>query len=90
MAIHVDGVYTEMTKVPTAVDINRRLGDVPTAPRTRTQFQRINQIQSIGEVDYKALLVRLEKRLDQRYIYRVSYTLADSCATSLAAPRRSR
>ena len=26
VAIHVDGVYTEMTKVPTAVDINRRLG----------------------------------------------------------------
>jgi hypothetical protein len=78
VAIHVDGVYTRMTKVPTAVDINRRLGDVPTAPRTRTQFQRINQIQSIGEVDYKALLVRLEKQLDQRYMYRVSYTLADS------------
>ena len=78
VAIHVDGVYTEMSKVPTAVDINRRIGDVPTAPRGRPQFQRINQVQSIGEVDYKALLVRLEKRLDQRYMYTVSYTLADS------------
>jgi hypothetical protein len=78
VAIHVDGVYTKMKKVPTAVDINRRIGDVPTAPRTRTQFQRINQIQSIGEVDYKALLVRVEKRLDQRYMYMISYTLADS------------
>jgi len=78
VAIHVDGVYTRMTKVPTAVDINRRAGDVPTAPRARPQFQRINQIQSIGEVDYKALLVRLEKRFDQRYMYGFSYTLADS------------
>jgi hypothetical protein len=78
VAIHVDGVYTRMTKVPTAVDINRRAGDVPTAPRARPQFQRINQIQSIGEVDYKALLVRLEKRLDQRYMWGFSYTLADS------------
>jgi Carboxypeptidase regulatory-like domain/TonB dependent receptor-like, beta-barrel len=78
VAIHVDGVYTRMTKVPTAVDINRRAGDVPTAPRARPQFQRINQIQSIGEVDYKALLVRLEKRFDQRYMYGFSYTLAES------------
>jgi hypothetical protein len=78
VAIHVDGVYTRMTKVPTAVDINRRLGDVPTAPRARPQFQRINQIQSIGEVDYKAFLLRLQKQFDQRYMYTVSYTLADS------------
>ena len=78
VAIHVDGVYTEMSKVPTAVDINRRIGDVTTAPRARPQFQRINQVQSIGKVDYKALLVRLEKRLDQRYMYTFSYTLADS------------
>jgi hypothetical protein len=78
VAIHVDGVYTKMKKVPTAVDINRRAGDVPTAPRGRPQFQRINQIQSIGEVDYKALLVRVEKRLDQRYMYMISYTMADS------------
>lgn len=78
VAIHVDGVYTKMSKVPTAIDVNRRAGDVPTAPRGMTQFQRINQVQSIGEVDYKALLFRLEKRLDQRYMYMLSYTLADS------------
>ena len=78
VAIHVDGVYTKMSKVPTAIDINRRAGDVPTAPRGMTQFQRINQVQSIGRVDYKALLLRLEKRLDQRYMYMLSYTLADS------------
>ena len=35
------------------------------------------QTQSIGFMDYKALLVRLEKRLDHNYMYTVSYTLAE-------------
>jgi carboxypeptidase family protein/TonB-dependent receptor-like protein len=78
VAVHVDGVYTKMSKVPTAVDINRRAGDIPTAPRGTPQFQRINQLQSIGWMDYKALLVRLEKRFDRRYMYGLSYTLADA------------
>lgn len=78
LALHVDGVYNEMTKASLAVDVNRRAGDVPTAPRRMTQFQRVNQYQSIGWLDYKALLVRLEKRLSSRYMYMLSYTLGDS------------
>jgi hypothetical protein len=78
VAIHVDGVYNEMRKASLAVDVNRRAGDVPTAPRQMTQFQRVNQYQSAGWLDYKALLVRLEKRLESRYMYMLSYTLGDS------------
>src|SRR5207237_2544779 len=37
---------------------------------------RVLQQQSIGFANYKALLVRLEKRLDHNYMYTVSYTLA--------------
>jgi len=36
------------------------------------------QTQSIGWADYKALLLRLEKRLGHNYMYTVSYTLAST------------
>ncbi len=70
----MDGVYNEMTKVPMAIDINPRSGGT-TGVRPLPQFGRILQTQSIGYVDYKALLVRLEKRFDNSYMYMVSYTL---------------
>jgi len=75
LAIHVDGVYNRMTKVPMAIDINPRSGGT-TGLRALPQFGRVLQTQSIGFADYKALLVRLEKRLDHNYMYTVSYTLA--------------
>jgi len=77
LAIHVDGVYNKMTKVPMAIDINPRSGGA-TGLRPLPQFGRVLQTQSIGSVDYKALLVRLEKRLDHNYMYTVSYTLAST------------
>ena len=77
LAIHVDGVYNEMTKVPMAIDINPRSGGT-TGARPLPQFGRILQTQSIGFADYKALLARLEKRFDNRYMYMISYTLMDS------------
>src|SRR6185503_2594739 len=75
LAIRVDGVYNRMTKVPMAIDINPRSGGT-TGLRALPQFGRVLQTQSIGFADYKALLVRLEKRLDHNYMYTVSYTLA--------------
>ena len=60
-----------------SVDINPRSG-LTTGTRALPQFARILQAQSIGFMDYKALLVRLERRLDHRYMYLVSYTLADT------------
>jgi len=77
LAIHVDGVYNHMSKVPMSVDINPRSG-LTTGTRALPQFARILQAQSIGFMDYKALLVRLEKRLERNYMYLVSYTLADT------------
>jgi len=77
LAIHVDGVYNKMTKVPMAIDINPRSGGT-TGARPLPQFGRVLQTQSIGWADYKALLVRLEKRLDHNYMYTVSYTLGST------------
>src|SRR5689334_2896431 len=77
LAIHVDGVYNKMTKVPMAIDINPRSGGT-TGNRPLAQFGRVLQTQSIGWADYKALLVRLERRLDHNYMYTVSYTLAST------------
>ena len=77
LAIHIDGVFNTMTKVPMAIDINPRSGGT-TGNRPLPQFGRVLQTASIGEADYKALLVRLEKRLDHNYMYTVSYTLAST------------
>ncbi|MBI4887761.1 MAG: hypothetical protein HY824_11760, partial [Acidobacteria bacterium] len=77
LAIHVDAVYNRMTKVPMAIDINPRSGGA-TGARALPQFGRVLQTQSIGFMTYKALLARLEKRLDHNYMYMVSYTLASA------------
>ena len=54
LAIHLDGVYNKMSKVPMAVDINPRSGGA-TGVRPLPQFGRILQNQSVGYSDYKAL-----------------------------------
>ena len=81
LAIHIDGVYNKMTKVPMAIDINPRSGGTATGIRALPQFGRVLQTQSIGFMNYKALLVRLEKRLDHNYMYTISYTLASALGT---------
>jgi hypothetical protein len=77
LGLHLDLVYNRMSKVPLAVNINPRSGGT-TGTRPLNQFARIDQTQSIGEMTYKALMMRLEKRFDQRYLYLVSYTLANA------------
>jgi hypothetical protein len=77
LALHVDGVYTKITKAAIAIDINPRANGA-TGARPRPQFGRVLQNQSIGFMDYKALLVRLEKRLEHNYMFNISYTLANS------------
>ena len=75
LAVHADVVYNQMSKVPQAIDINpRALG--ATGPRPLNQFARIEETRANGEIDYKALMLRLEKRFDRRYLYMVSYTLS--------------
>jgi hypothetical protein len=80
LALHLDGVYNKMTKVPMAVDINPRASGA-TGPRPLPQFGRIYQNQGIGWSDYTALLARLEKRFGDRHMYMVSYTLMDTDGT---------
>jgi hypothetical protein len=77
LALHVDGVYNHMSKVPMTIDINPRSGGT-TGNRPLAQFARVLQAQSIGFTNYKALLVRLEKRFERNYMYLVSYTLSGS------------
>lgn len=77
LAIHLDGVLNKMTKAPMQIDINPRSGGT-TGARGLPQFGRIYRNESLGWSDYKALLARLEKRLDNRYMFMISYTLMDT------------
>jgi hypothetical protein len=74
LAIHVDGVYTKGTKANYIANINTP--DPVTGLRPRPTWGNINQYRAGGESDYRALYLRLDKRLSNRYQYLVSYTLA--------------
>jgi hypothetical protein len=71
MAINVDGVNTKSDKFNAQVAINTPVNGVRPLPA----WGNITQVQSIGWQKYRALLVRLEKRLSSRYQYTLSYTL---------------
>lgn len=73
MALHVDGVYIKSDKFNAGNQINER--PFPGGPLPYPQWGRINQIQAIGWQDYRALLMRLQKRLSNNHQYTVSYTL---------------
>jgi hypothetical protein len=75
MAIHADVVYNDMEGVPLLTNINPRANGA-TGARSNATFARIDQLQNLGYNKYKALLLRLEKRLDRNYQFLVSYTLA--------------
>jgi hypothetical protein len=73
MALHVDGVYIKSEKFNAGNQINE--ARAPGGPVPYPQWGRINQIQAVGWQDYRALLMRLQKRLSNNYQYTVSYTL---------------
>ncbi len=75
MAIHADLVYNDMEGVPLVVNTNPRANGT-TGARPNPTFSRIDVLQNLGYSKYKALLLRLEKRLDKNYQFLVSYTLA--------------
>ena len=77
LGVHVDFVYNHMINVPQAIDINPRAQGT-TGPRPLNQFGRIEETRSNGEIDYKALMLKLDRRFDDRFLYTVSYTLASS------------
>ena len=59
---------------PTSADIN--LPDPITRVKPYPQYARISMLQSSQNNQYKALLVKIEKRLSRNYQYMVSYTMA--------------
>ena len=73
LAIHADGVYIKSDKFNAGNQINERA--CPTCPIPYPEWGRINQIQSVGWQDYRALLMRLEKRFSRSHQFTVSYTL---------------
>lgn len=84
LAIHVDGIYSNGRKMATTANINTP--DPITKLRPRPTWGKIVQARSDGESDYRALYVRLDKRLSNRYQYMVSYTLgkAEDRAATIA------
>jgi hypothetical protein len=72
--LHVDAIYQKATEIPTDVQVNTR--NPVTLVRPLPEWGQIIQRQATGTFTYKALLVRLEKRLSNRYQYQLSYTLA--------------
>ncbi len=80
MAINADGVYVKSKAFNASVNINSPRQSSPGIAATPTvrpnpAWGNIAQVQSIGTQDYRALLVRVEKRLSKRYQYTVSYSL---------------
>jgi len=71
-AINVDSVYQKATAYLTTENINTPRNGVRQLP----EWGQIISTDPIGEWTYKALLVRLEKRLSHRFQYQISYTLA--------------
>ena len=73
-AINVDGVVQHTANLPLTYNINQPI--TPTGPRPLPDWGQITITKTIGNYDYKAFLVRLEKRLSHHYQYQVAYTLS--------------
>jgi len=74
MSVHVDGTYVHTTG--DRIKVDRNLPDPVSGIRPKPSLGFVDEDQSIGDAKYKAMFVRLEKRLSQQYTYLVSYTLA--------------
>jgi hypothetical protein len=74
LAVHVDGVYTNIRDMGQLVRINTP--DPDTRLRPLPTWGVIQERQSRGEHEYRALFLRLDKRFADRHQYLVSYTLS--------------
>jgi hypothetical protein len=89
-AVNADGVYIKSNAFNASVNVNTPLQSSPgiaatPAVRPSPVWGNIAEVQSIGRQDYRALLVRVEKRLSNRYQYTLSYTLARVTDNSFGA-----
>ena len=73
LAVHVDGVYTDVSKITQTGNINTPV--TPTGARPQATWGRILRLQSTGDHEYRSLMVRLDKRYADRHQYMLSYTL---------------
>ncbi len=80
LAVHVDGTYTNMTSDTLTQNVNTP--DPVTKLKPLPPWGRILMSEPLGVGTYKALLVRLDKRYAQRYLFLASYTLAKSDGNS--------
>jgi hypothetical protein len=76
LAIDVSGIYNFMQHDRKIQDINPV--DPITGLRPNTAFGRVDQQQPSGNMEYRALYVRLEKRFSHRTQFLASYTYAHS------------
>jgi hypothetical protein len=74
LAVHVDGVFTDVDKMIQPANINTP--DPVTRARPIAGWGNITQLRSVGFHDYRAMYVRLDKRFANRHQYMLSYTLA--------------
>src|SRR5262245_30125170 len=74
MAVHLDGIYTDVDQMTQSANINTP--NPVTRARPIAGWGNIVQLRSAGFHDYSAMLVRLEKRFANRHQYMLSYTLA--------------
>ena len=74
IGLNVDILDQKTSHLPASYNINQPV--TPTSPRPLPQWGNITYLDTIGDYWYKAMLVRLEKRLSHHYQYLVSYTLA--------------
>jgi hypothetical protein len=74
MAVHIDGVRTDVNKMTQSANINTP--NPVTRLRPIAGWGNIVQLRSAGFHEYRAMLVRLERRFANRHQYMLSYTLA--------------
>ena len=75
-ALHMDAIVTDLNHDRKTLDINPRAP--ATGLRPNPTFARVDQNQSTGWVDYRALYTKLEKRFSHRTQLLVTYTYARS------------
>jgi hypothetical protein len=74
MAVHVDGIFTDVDKMIQSANMNTP--DPATRVRPIAGWGNIVQLRSGGFHDYRAMYVRLDKRMANRHQYMFSYTLS--------------
>jgi outer membrane receptor protein involved in Fe transport len=82
LALTADVTVTKRYSDRNTIDLN--LPDPVTKVKPYPQFGRVSYGQPTADNDYKALLLKVEKRMSHRYSYLVSYTLSKATDTNFS------